>query len=116
MHNSVVVYIGRTKLTLKQRRQLGYKGQRVESIYKECDMVLIEETDDVSRERYWIEHYKDTVLNVKKGDGLIYKEYKKKWVEANKEHTKEYMREYYQSNKEKIKEHQREYEKKKYKL
>jgi hypothetical protein len=107
IHNGVVVYVGRTKQTLKKRKSLGYKGCGVESIHKECDIELIEETSDVSRERYWIDYYKDTLLNIQRGDtGLCKKEYGK---EYGKEWQKEYDKEWYEANKEKVREYQREY-------
>jgi len=114
IHKGVVVYVGRTKLTLKVRKQCGYKGCCVESIYRDCDIELIEETSDVSRERYWIEHYKDTVLNIIRGNtGMTHKEVMKEWEQDNREHRKEYkkqkMKELYESNREKKKEYQKEY-------
>ena len=140
VYNGVVVYVGKTKQTLKRRKKGGYKGNPdVQAIYKECDMVLIEETSDVSRERYWIEYYKESLLNIRPGEtGLSKKEQRKQWKESNreyfnqweevnKERRKEQRKEYYQcnkerinqqikesreSNREKIQEYQREYYKK----
>jgi hypothetical protein len=110
IHNSVVVYVGRTTLELGRRKAGGYSNNAsIQAIYKECEIELIEETNDVSRERYWIENYKDTLLNIKRGDtGLYREEYRKEWEEANKEHRKEQMKEYYEVNKEKKKEYDRE--------
>ena len=111
VHNGLVVYVGKTKLTLHQRKSYGYRGCSVESIYKDCDMILIEETNDVSRERYWIEKYKDTILNIRRGNtGMSqkeyresnrehYKQYHKEWCEANREHYNKYMREYREKKK-----------------
>jgi hypothetical protein len=101
VYNSRVVYVGKTKRTLHQRKQNGYKGCSVESIYKDCDMVLIEETNDVSRERFWIEQYKDTILNIRKGNtGLSKEEYFKQWGVVNKEHKKQYNKEWRETNRE----------------
>jgi vacuolar-type H+-ATPase subunit I/STV1 len=118
VYNGVVVYVGKTKLTLNQRKWKGYKSNAaVQAIHKECDMVLIEETSDVSREDFWVQHYKDTLLNIRKGDtGLSQKEYReanrehrkqqiKEWCEANREHRKQQMKEYCEANREKIKEY-----------
>ena len=102
VYNGVVVYVGKTKQTLKRRKLCGYKeNPSVQAIYKQCDMVLIEETSDVSREDFWVNHYKDTVFNAKRGDtGLSEKEWHKEYYESNKEHQNEKMKEWYQSNKE----------------
>ena len=52
-----VIYIGSTKLKyLCQRKAIGYKFI---PDYKECSFELIEETDDVSREQYWIDYYRN---------------------------------------------------------
>jgi len=102
VYNGVVVYVGKTKLTLNQRKRNRYrKNPAVQAIYKDCDIELIEETSDVSRERYWIEQYKDTLLNIEKGDtGLSEKEYKKKYLkEYYRKRGREYMREYRLKNK-----------------
>lgn len=125
-----VVYVGRTKMTLKKRKSGGY-GKNTE-ILKESFIELIEETDDISRERYWINHYKDLgyeLLNFEKGDGLDYKQYRKQYYEKNKEYFKEYQkeyykgyyennkdskREYYEKNKERIKEYRKEYDREYY--
>jgi hypothetical protein len=114
-----VVYIGRTKLTLKKRKSLGYKGCGVEMIAKECDIELIEETDDSSRERYWIDYYGDCLMNIRKGDsGLEIKDYQKDYHKINAFKS---QKEYHSKNKEKIKEYRakntdkiNEYERKRY--
>jgi hypothetical protein len=110
IHNGVVVYVGRTKQSLKRRKQFGYKSNAaVQAIYKQCDIELIEETNDVSREDYWVQHYKDTVFNMKRGErGLSYKEWHKEYYQDNKEKRQEQVNEYYQANKEKINQYRRE--------
>jgi hypothetical protein len=119
VHNGLVVYVGKTKRKLKERKSTGYKeNSAVQSIYKECDMVLIEETNDVSRERYWIEQYNDTIFNIRRGNtGMNREEYMKEWREDNKEYQKEYReanREYYkQYHREYQREYMKEYRKKK---
>lgn len=76
IHNDEVVYIGRTIATLTERKNWQYKSNpKLQSIYKECNIELIEETDDISREHYWISFYgKDNLLNIKYGDGIDKKE------------------------------------------
>jgi Ni/Co efflux regulator RcnB len=64
-----VVYVGRTKNTLERRKRGSYP-EVIQSIKKECKIELIEETNDVSRERYWIGIHRDTILNERAGDGL----------------------------------------------
>ena len=94
-----VVYIGQTIQTLKRRKNSGYKyNPELHKISNECDIVLIEETDDVSRERYWINQY-DGLKNIRKGNGLDIKE----WVESNNEKLKDYKKEWYELNKDKLK-------------
>jgi hypothetical protein len=113
IHNGVVVYVGRTKQTLNRRKNGSYKGCGVESIHKECDIELIEETNDASREDFWVQHYKDTLLNIRRGiTGLTHKEVIKEWCESNKEHYKEYQREWEKSNREHRNQYQREYRQK----
>lgn len=52
-----VIYVGRTILDLNRRKNSNfYKIPR--DISMKCDIVLIEETDDKSRERYWIDYYR----------------------------------------------------------
>jgi hypothetical protein len=111
IHRGIVVYVGKTKLTLHQRKSCGYRQNlSIQAIYKECDIILIEETDDVSRERYWVDYYKDTLLNKRNGDtGLSHKEVVKQWYESNKEKIKEHQKEYRESNKEKKKEQVKEW-------
>jgi hypothetical protein len=88
-----VVYVGVTKLELRRRKSVGYRNNTngLHSIRHECEIILIEETDDVSRERYWIDFYKDQpLLNCIAGlAGANQKEL----------HT-QYMRQYYKDNKE----------------
>ena len=117
IHNGIVVYVGRTKMTLLKRKWVGYKHNiKVDKIYKECLMELIEETDDVSRERYWIEFYKDTILNIQKGEGLNHKEYYKEYWDKNNEKRLELGRQsakrYRERNPEKYKLSQQKYKNK----
>jgi hypothetical protein len=115
------VYIGKTKLELDKRKRCGY-GKNV-PFYQECEIELIEVTDDVSRERYWIEYYLSIdapLLNILKGNGLDRYLENQKWRKENKEKVLEYYRSYYQKNKDKYKnksidkEKDREYRKKYY--
>jgi hypothetical protein len=100
-----VVYVGRTKTTLKERKKGSY-GKNTQ-FFKKCTIELIEETDDVSRERYWIKYYKDegcNLMNGNAGDGLNRVEYRKKYREENEEYFKQKGIEYYQKNSDKVKE------------
>ena len=56
IRNGEVVYVGKTILTLSRRKAGSYYCMDRQFV-KECEIELIEETDDVSRERYWIEFY-----------------------------------------------------------
>ena len=97
IHNEQIVYVGQTKQKyLSTRKAKGY-GKTV-PFYRECKIELIEETDDVSRERYWIERLRSEghqLLNKQEGNGVsdykeYYKEYNKEWIENNKEYHKEW--------------------------
>lgn len=112
-----IVYVGKTKLSLKKRKSSGY-GKNV-PFFKECDIELIEETDDDSRERFWISYYLSMgcpLLNKFKGNGfdkkLYYednKEYYENWREEHRECMKEYAKDYYEKNKDEIKEYRKNY-------
>jgi hypothetical protein len=112
-----IVYIGKTKLSLKKRKNMGY-GKNVQ-FYKECEIELIEETDDESRERFWIEHYLSIgapLLNIKKGNGLDYERQRKEWLDKNPDYIKDwlgknpdYYKQWYEENKEQVLLKRREY-------
>lgn len=114
IHNGEVVYIGRTKCSLIRRKGAGYKSNiKLQEIYKECDIELIEETDDVSRERYWIAYYRNNgcdLLNTKNGDGLDVKLYYKEYWVVNKKQKVEYDREYRDKNRDVLREKWRIYD------
>ena len=90
-----IVYIGRTILTLEKRKACGYKACAVEHIANECEIIEIESTNDISREKYWIDYYGDKLMNLKKGDSGLDK----------KDYGKEYDKEYRLRNSDKIREH-----------
>jgi hypothetical protein len=109
LFNNEVIYIGKTKQKLTRRKNGGYGKTISRDFLKECSIELIEETDDVSRERYWIDHYLKQgclLLNITKGDGLNYKEYRKEYYWNNKDYHKgyhkDYNKDYYLLNREKI--------------
>ena len=91
--NGKIVYVGKTSLSLSRRKSGSYKGTCVEHIHKECSIELIEETDDVARERYWIDFYRNDVLNVLDGDGIDKKVYLKEWELQNKKKREDYREE-----------------------
>jgi hypothetical protein len=92
-----VVYVGKTKNTLERRKRGNYKGTAVEHIAKECSIELIEETDDSTRERFWVDYLnKDyNLLNKKGGDGFDMNE----WRKENKKHYSEYQKDWFDKNK-----------------
>ena len=105
-----IVYVGKTTQRLERRKAAGY-GNTL-PFFKECLIELIEETNDVSRERYWIERLRSeghTLLNKEAGDGFDRVKYNKETYEKNKEkrkeYFKEYRKEYYEKNREKMKEY-----------
>jgi len=112
------VYIGQTRRTLKVRLAEHKNSQKCRSrdIIKNGDyrIELIEETDDKSRERWWIE---DTDCVNISTPGRTNKEYYqnnkdkiKEYNKDNKEKKKDYNKEYREKNKEK----QKEYDKPRY--
>ena len=116
-----VVYVGITiQKYLSSRKAKGYKHI---PFYKECSIELIEETEDISREDYWITYYRSigfNLLNIKRGLKILTKNelrleqlgYNKKWRDANKEYIKNYANIYKIENEEKLKEYKKEYNKK----
>lgn len=98
IYNGEVIYIGKTKNTLKIRFSQKYPKIPIE-IKKQSSIELIEETDDISRERFWIKYYIDLgykLYNILKGDGLDIKEYR----ENNKEYRIKYLKDWRENNKE----------------
>ncbi len=95
-----VVYVGQTIQKLNLRKNIGYKYI---PFWKECDIVLIEETDDVTREQFWMDYYRGKgckLYNKISGyTGLTAKEYSDKhnkiYCENNKEDIKERNRDDY---------------------
>ena len=102
------VYVGKTINTLKERlrKHKYHKNCSSREIIKNGDyrIELIEETDDESRERYWIENTECINVAI---PGRTYKEY----YRDNKDKIQEYQRKKYEKNKEKKKDNMREYRK-----
>ena len=70
IYKGEIIYVGRTKLTLSRRKNsANYSVSN--DIYKESIIELIEETEDVSRERYLIDFYRSSgskLMNKRGGD------------------------------------------------
>ena len=102
------IYIGKTTQSLKRRlsHHKSHKNCSSREIIKNRDyrIELIEETDDESRERYWIEN--SNCIN-EQIPGRTDKEY----YRDNKDKIQEYQRKKYEKNKEKKKDNMREYRK-----
>lgn len=141
IYNSELIYIGRTINSFSRRRSSGYKetclfghfGDNLREVISQCHYELIEETTDISRERYWIEYYLSvgcsTLLNISKGVGGLtvniteyrknkyntdkgtdtYKEYCKNYRDIHKEYNKEYHKKYYKVNKDTLNDNAKEY-------
>lgn len=121
IYKGEIIYVGRTKLTLKRRK--GSANYSVPNdIYKESTIELIEETEDISRERYWIDFYRTSGSNLmnKRGgdhnDDTKYDYIKAKlqkqkedrgFVKKTEEHRKEQRKLYRINNREKINEKRR---------
>lgn len=126
--NGVPIYIGKTKeLYYSVRRAKGYpSNQEVQSVIKECEYVTIEETDDASRERYWIDEYRKMgfkLFNKRRGDGITKEEKKelvKNWHKENADYMKAVTKKWREENKDKFNsyraEYMREWRKKKQKI
>ena len=112
VYNNEVVYIGQTTRSLEKRKSSGYpNNEELNKIYKECDIILIEETNSKSSEGYWIFHYKNNncnLLNINNGiRGMTYDiEYKEldKKLKSNKrsenrKNENNYQKEYRELNK-----------------
>lgn len=110
-------YIGITHLSLNKRlnkhknsykrycdkKRLGYVTSFEICKYSDVQINLIEETDDVTRERYHIENNENSVnKTIPTRSQKEYAEdnkekiskYYKKWVEENKEHIKQYKKDW----------------------
>lgn len=97
-HKGQVIYVGRTK-NLRKRTNNGWK--KIPYPKSELNISVLEVTEDVSRERYWIQYYRDLgciLFNIKNGDGLDRNENTRKWLRENPT----YQKEYYEENKETI--------------
>ena len=104
------IYIGKTTKTLK-RRLAQHKSEHTRALRYRCTsreiikngdyrIELIEETDDESRERYWILNTECINVSI---PGRTHKE----WYEDNKDKFKEYKKEHYENNKEKYQENKK---------
>ena len=97
------IYIGKTKQTLKERLSAhkSHKNCSSREILKNGDyrMELIEETEDPTRERYWI---LNTDCINKQIPGRNRKEYKKEYRVKNKDIIQNKQKEYREKNKESI--------------
>jgi len=94
------VYIGITTQKYLSRRLNGHKWDKTcvsRDIIKNNDyrIELIEETDDKTRERYWIENT-DCINQVIPGKTRA------EWLDENKEKIVEYRKQYYKENKERL--------------
>ena len=113
IHDGQIVYVGQTKQKyLSSRKKLGY-GDTI-PFFKECKIELIEETDDITRERYWIDRLKNEghpLLNMNRGRGFNKKEYQKKYQNfiTQTGASKEYQKEWREKNREKKREYDRKY-------
>jgi hypothetical protein len=102
IYEEKIIYIGKTKLDLHRRHLAGHPYYPE---YRLGQIELIEETDDIRRERFWIDYYRNTgepLLNRQNGDGFnvktdskfdykgYLKVYRKKWASENKNYWKEY--------------------------
>jgi hypothetical protein len=85
-----IIYVGITTNTLRKRLSGGYTWLDIE----EYDMELIEETEDPTRERYWIEKY--TEQGYKLYNSHIPSDIERGYIKANsrKEYQKEYDKKY----------------------
>lgn len=116
IYHNEIIYIGQTKMSIERR--FSYRHPNIpKDIKKESYIELIEKTNDISRERYWIDYYRSigcNLYNIERGGGFNIKEYSKYYYKENIENIIERARKYKIENKEKIKEQKKEYNKKYY--
>jgi hypothetical protein len=102
-------YIGRTKRPLSKRYNNGWKNLN----RFDYDIVLIEETDDMKKELFWITHYISlgfNLYNIQKGlNKDNQKQYRKRYYLSNKEEMSSKKKSNYEKNAEKILEKNRSY-------
>ena len=110
VYNDEIIYIGKTTNDLEIRKKNGYTFI---PFYKDCSIELVEETEDATRESYWIKYYRDqgcNLYNIRSGDGGFNLE---EYNETNKEKLQEYRKTYYSNynkmNREQLNEYRREY-------
>ncbi len=121
---SQIIYIGSTTNTLIKRKYLHDYQAKLPNI-KSCKMVLIQTTNDKSREDFWIDYYKsmgcllfnknravkDNSVNKKvkkektEEQKLKIKQYLKRYCFENKEQRRDNKNKWYSKNKDKVKEY-----------
>jgi hypothetical protein len=102
-----VIYIGITTLSLKRRKQnLDSSKHPNVDMFKRATIELVEETDILSRERYWIDYYltaNEPILNIRLGNGLDYREHSRQFAENNPNYWKEWLEKHPDYNKDRYK-------------
>lgn len=110
-YNDIVQYVGRTILTLKERRYSGY-GNNTE-LFKTFNMELIEETYDKTREKYWIQYYRKINPDLYNKQDILtdleIMEYGNNYYKNNREYCLAKQLEYKSKNADKMKEYRRNY-------
>ena len=116
-----IVYVGITQDTLQNRWKSGWKHTKKNKyLKKNCTMYLLEETDDRTREHFYIQIFTELghpLINIKgktkpkpknhMNDKT--KDYMKSYYETNKEKCRELMKNYQQTHKEEQRAYRREY-------
>lgn len=111
IYHNEIIYIGQTKMSIERRFSCRHPNIP-KDIKKESYIELIEETNDISRERYWIDYYRSigcNLYNIERGGGFNIKEYSKYYYKENIENIIERARKYREYNKEYYKEHNKIY-------
>lgn len=113
-----VIYIGQTTQSIGRRVRKGGHNNIPVEIYEKCVVEVIEETDDIRREQYWIDYYIELGCKLynknRSPQSLSNKEYydmyrdeilehKKEYYEENRELLSEKGKTYYKDNKEYVK-------------
>lgn len=121
-----IIYVGRTSESKLETRKM--KGYKHIPYYRDCEIHLLEETDDINKENYWIDYYREQgcdLLNMRRGDVLIGADKRTRnldYYEKNKEKILQYHKDYRKTEKhkeynkiyrhtEKYKTYQKEYQK-----
>lgn len=114
-----IVYVGITKTSLEYRWKSGWKHTKQNKYLKRnCTMYVLEETDDRTREFFYIQIFTELghpLINIvgktkpKPRNYMDERQYMKSYYETNKERCRELMKNYQETHKEEQRKYRKEY-------